>query len=798
MSARWSRRRLRVRIRRFGLMSLRARLRLPSKRRFAGGLLVVGIALGVVGGLLQVRTDTSVESFLPSDDPAVRALEEAARSFGSDPIVVIAESKETPGTEQSLFGPAQLPELLRLEGELSRLPDVAVVYGPATVLNQTAASAQNMLATLSGRRDAAKELAEQKAKERGASQKQIAAAGVAAVDEFDNRYGRLLVQGLPAGLPTLRNPAFVDQVIFGDNGAPKAQWDFVVPRKDAVSILVRPRSGLDQTGTERLVADVRAAVADASLATRRVTVTGVPVVTAALGSQVRQEIPLVGGIALAAVAASYLLVPWMRKRWRRLLPLMATLTATVAVLSGFGWFNWPLSLGVIAFLPILLGIASDFPAYLLNAVSRRMVVVVAIASAGAFASLAFSPLPFVGDLGLALAVGQLLALAVALMYLRCRRQDGADVECDRMSRSSVGPLQTRGRGSGSQGWFARGVALTVLSAVAIFGWVSFDRMAIAANPIRLAKGMPEITDIRYAERVLGASGELQLLVRGDVATPEALGWMKKAERTLIVEHGSDLQPILTPAGLLDFLGPKPSQSQIHAGLRLLPEYLTHAVIRSDRRQAAMSFRLGVQDVADQTRLIEQVRAGLPRPPKDLDVEVVGLSTAASRAYELMSGDRYLTSTLGLTGAGLVLLIGLARRTDALRAVLAAVLAAGWGLACAWALDVTLTPLTIVLGSLTIAIACEYSVLLSAVNVPSALRLRRTVGVAALSTALGYLSLLLSGLAVLREFGAMLAGAVALSYLSAIALNRVLPARPSVPGRAEAAELKIAQEQEAVT
>lgn len=783
MSARPSRRRFRVRISRSGLVRVRARLRrlrLPSKRRVAVGLLVVGIAFGVAGGLLQVRTDTGVESFLPAGDPAVRALEEAARSFGGDPIVVIAESTRKNLPEQGLLAPAQLPQLLRLEGELSRLPDVAAVYGPATVLNQIAASAQNMLATLSGKRDAAKERAERRATERGASEEEVAAAGAAAMERFDSRYGRLLVTGLPAGLPTLRNPAFVDQVIFADNGEPKARWDFVIPRNDAVSILVRPRAGLDQAGTERLVADVRATLADASLATRRATVTGVPVVTAALGTQVRQEILLVGGAALTAVAASYLLVPWLRKRWRRLLPLMATLTATALVLSGFGWLGWPLSLGVIAFLPILLGIASDFPAYLLNAVSIRRVVVVAVASAAAFASLAFSPMPFVGDLGLALAVGQLLALVAALWYLRSRRQDSADTGEERRSGHAATPSPERGRGSGRLSAFARGGALIVLGAVAIFGWVSFDRMTIDANPIRLADGMPEVADIRHAERVLGASGELQLLVSGDVATPDALSWMKKAERTLVVEHGGDLQPILTPPGLLDFLGSKPSQSQIHAGLSLLPEYLTHAVIRGDGQQAAMSFRLGVQDLADQKRLIEQVRAGLPHTPKALDVEVVGLSAAASRAYELMSADRYLTSVLGLAGAGLVLLLGLARRTDALRAVLAAVLAVGWGLACAWALDITLTPLTIVLGSLTTAIACEYSALLGAVNVPSAMRLRRTVGVAALSAALGYLSLLLSGLAVLREFGVMLAGAVALSYLAAILLDRLVPERSGVP------------------
>ena len=59
------------------------------------GLVALAAALAAVGlGLSQVRTDTTTASFLPLDDPSQKASLEAARSFGGDPVVVLAESEQ--------------------------------------------------------------------------------------------------------------------------------------------------------------------------------------------------------------------------------------------------------------------------------------------------------------------------------------------------------------------------------------------------------------------------------------------------------------------------------------------------------------------------------------------------------------------------------------------------------------------------------------------------------------------------------------------------------------------------------
>lgn len=739
---------------------------LPSRPRRPGrnaAVALVGavLATAVVGGLAQVRVDTRAESLLPAGDPAWQAMQEKARSFGGDPVVVLLESGKP---RQLLLDGQQLQRLVRLEGSLSRLPDVAEVYGPGTVLNQTATGAQHFLAQVSGRRDALRNAAEQRARGGGKSEHEVAAAGEAALTGFDRRYGSLLVQAMPAGLPTLHNTKFVETVIFDEAGEPRSANKALVPSPDTVAILVRPRADLDQAGTERLVDAVANTVRGAELVTNRFTITGVPAITAALAERAQRELPVLGAVALVAVALLYLLVPWISRRRARLRPLLAAVLGTAMTLSIFGWSGRPLSLGVVAFLPILLGIGSDFPLYLAQPAHRRRVLVAALAGAAGFGSLALSPLPFVRELGLALALGIVLTVAVALVL---RRWFDVAEPADTGPRWAVGPPS---RAS----WRIRLPALVAAVVVAALGWSLLPRVGIEARPERLAQGLPALEQAEYAERVLGASGEINIVLRADdVLTPAALGWVRHAEDLIARQYGDRIHPITSPASLLRFLGPDPTPEQITAGMQLLPSYLTSAVVRPDRQMAVMVFGIELQDLEQQRAMLAGLQAVLPPPPPGSTATVVGLPVAAVRGHELISDGRVATNALGIGLAGLVLLVGLRRRADAGRAVLTVLLATGWVLVVAWVLSGSLSPLTVAVGALTTATGCEFAVMLADAYRRRRAWLLRSVGLAAAAAIVGYLVLTASNLTVLREFGLLLSVSVVLSCAAAVLVVRLL-------------------------
>lgn len=741
---------------------------LPSGRRTRIAILALVLTALTAGGLSQVRIDTGIDSFLPSSDPAYEALEDKARSFGGDPVVVLLESDKP---RELLLSQKKLVRLLGLEGELARLPDVAAVYGPATVLNQTAGAAQNLLAQISGRRDALRNTAIQLAKQNGASAAEATAAGNAAVARFDHRYGALLARGLPAGLPTLRNPNFVATVLYGEGGQPKPQWQFVLPTDNTVAILVRPQENLDQAAAGKLTEAVRATVDKSTLDPEKVTVTGVPVVSSALTERAQRELPVLGVIAAITVGLIFFLVPWSIRRRDRLRPPLAALMGTALTLAAFGWLQYPLSLGVVAFLPILLGIGSDFPFYLSQPGYRRRAVLAAFAASAGFASLVLSPLPFVRELGLALAAG---ILATTGIGLGLRRLFGV------VAPAETRPAVDRGDLPRAGGW-RRLAVLTLAIGMAATGWVALPRLDIESRPDELARGLPELEAARHAEDVLSSSGEISIQLQGqNVLTPAALRWTQQAEAVLVRKFGDQLHPIITVPGLLQFLGDKPTVKQIRSGVELLPPYLTSAVIRPDRSMALMSFGVELRDLNQQRALLADVRETLPRPPKGFQTELVGLPVAAVQGLDAVSGGRSLINVAGIVAAGLVLMIGLRRRADAGRAMLTILLATGWVLALVWMISGSLSPLTVALGSLTTATGCEFAVMLAGAGRQRRHWLRRCVSTAAVAGSVGYLILGLSGVAVLREFGLLLAASVACSYLAAVVVLRALPPEPREP------------------
>lgn len=742
----------------------------PSGRSALVWIVLLALVALTAAGVSRVKVETGVESFLPSSAPSVQRYTELARSFGGDPIVVLLRAPQAPG----LLDRDVLPHVLGLEGQLSQLPDVASVYGPATTLNQLASQSQKLLAELTGRRDGLQRAAAITAQQRG---EDPAAAANAAVAAFDARYGPLIVQGLPVGLPTLRNQRFIDHSIMGSGGEPRPQWRYVVPDNRSLAVLVRPREGLDQAGTEQLVAAVNDTVARAQLPAEA-TVSGVPAITASLGVAVDREAPVLGAVAVVAIGLCLFLVPWTRRR-RRLIPLAVTLAATAATLAVLGWIGRPVSLGVVAFLPVLVGLGSYYPTYFARGARPRTVVVVAAGTAAGFGALLLSPLPFVRDLGSTLALG--VAFAVALGWFVYRpggwagpdrpADPGATTGTDAPAEPGAGPVARPGR--------SRLVAVVLAGLVAVGGWATLPFLPLQTSVDALSAGLPAVSDATRVEQILGSGGELAVVLRstdgkGDVLTPQAWTWMTTAQQSIVRLHGDQARPALSAPTLLSFLGPTPDQEQIRAGVRLLPPYLTGAVLRPDGQVAVLSFGVRLDDLDRLRELTAAITAELPPAPPGFVAEVSGLPAVAVQGYELVSADRYLAGTAGLVAAALVLGVGLRHRRDALRAALAAVLATGANLFLLWGFGIPLNPLTVALGSLTAAVGCEFTVMTCDAVRTRDPRLRTAVTLAALTSGTGFAVLALSDLALMREFGLLLALSVLLSYLAARVVVRAFP------------------------
>lgn len=572
-------------------------------RRFCWITATVAALAATVAGLVLLQINTQLESFVPRNDPSVVALEDQARSFGADPIVVLLQTA-TPG---ALFDTKVLSRVVGLEGQLSQLPDVAVVYGPGTLLNQIAAEAQGLISRIAGRRDPLQTVVAQRARDAGDNTQSQDSAVTRSTSDFDRRYGSLLVQALPAGLPTLRNPAFVRTVIFNQVGQVRPQWRFVIPSANSVALLVRPREHLGQNATALLVTSVHAVVDAARLPVRQTTVTGLPSVTTSLADSVEREIPILGGAAVVAIALCFGLMPDLGSWRRRFLPLLVAIVSSSLLLAGAGWLRLPLSLGVVAFLPVLFSITSYYPLYLASTRPRRRVGVAAVASGASFASMSLSRIPFVRELGLTLAAGVLVAVLISTILLRL--SPDAVVASEEPDRGPPPPSIGKGK---------RIAALAVLATISAGGWLVLPRVGIQADPLELASGLDALKVAQNTERVLGSSGDISIVLRGpDVMAPAATLWSREADVAEIQAHGDVLRPIVTLPEVFRFLGDNPTQQQIDAATQIVPQYLSGAVLSDDRKQSLLLYGLTLRNLGPQPLLLRQIREALPPAPRDI-------------------------------------------------------------------------------------------------------------------------------------------------------------------------------------
>jgi predicted RND superfamily exporter protein len=262
--------------------------------------------------------------------------------------------------------------------------------------------------------------------------------------------------------------------------------------------------------------------------------------------------------------------------------------------------------------------------------------------------------------------------------------------------------------------------------------------------------------------------------------------MRMLKRTVLAQHGysgddarcedAELCPEVALSDLFEG-GGRLTRGRIATVLAAVPPYFSQAVIASSDGSglpdtAHIGFGIPVMPLDDQKRLIDEVRTQLGpdgaagAPPPGVEAEVAGLPVLAAEANDELSGSRYWLAAAGLAAVAAALLVAYRCFRRALVPLVPIALATGWSALVVWLVGIPLNPMSTTLGALVIAIATEFSVLLSARfeeerdaghSVGEALRrtYARTGAAVAASGATaiaGFAVLIASDVAMLRDFG----------------------------------------------
>ncbi len=616
--------------------------------------------------------------------------------------------------------------------------------------------------------------AQRQAAERGlsvAEQRQAAAAaGRQVLQSFQGNLLGLALRYRITSLPRIDDPAFVSRVVFDSRrpvGTPKARFAYLFPSRASALISMRLRPDLTDDERHEAIGLFRQAASDPrfQLSAGDYVVSGAPAVVDGLSHAIRSQLLLLLAVAVAVMALALMLV---LRPPLRLLPLGVALASTALLFGLVSLLGGSLTIAAIAMLPVLIGLAVDYAIQIQarfaearagGAPPGRAAVSAAgaggpvigtacLATMAGFAVFALSPSPLVRSFGFLLVGGIAIAFAVALtaglaaLALSAWRGPGRAAGG---RAGSAGGGDTRAPGA-RRLWRVGSGAVAVAIArpgrvliaglvLAVCGWIASAGTEVDTDIRDLAPAdLQEMRDVRALEDRTGISGELNVVVQADDLTdPAVIEWMRDFQRRVLERNGfqgkfpdcqrADICPAVSLTDLFAGAAGKQTQQRARSLIDSIPPYFSQAVVtRGPNGQigdtANISFGIRVQPLDQQQALIDDVRAqidppGGSGPPDGVSVRVAGLPVLAAEANQDLSNSRWWLPPAGLLAVALVLVAVWRSLRRALVPLVPVVLATGWSALVVGVMGIPLNPMSATLGALVIAIATEFSVLLSA-------------------------------------------------------------------------------------
>ena len=383
-----------------------------------------------------------------------------------------------------------------------------------------------------------------------------------------------------------------------------------------------------------------------------------------------------------------------------------------------------------------------------------------LATIAGFAVFALAPSPLVRSFGLLLVIGIALAFAVALTgglaalglsAWRGSARAGTAAPTPPRTAWASGRLQKIGVAAIAMALASPRRVLAAGLLLAVCGWVASTGTHVETDIRDLAPpNLKALDDLNELEQETGISGDVNVTIRAkDPTDPAVISWAEGFQQRVLARHGfsgsnpscADAQ-ICPALSLTDFFGgASPSSSSVsgaqtsqsvgdvHALVQALPCFISQIVISHQGEcsptggtpigdTADVAFGIRAQPLSDQQDLIDDIRAqidppGGPSPPAGTTVDLAGLPVLAAEANTDLSHSRWWLPLAGLVAVGIVLAAIYRSTRRALVPLIPVLMATGWSGLLVAALGVALNPMSATLGALVIAIATEFSVILSA-------------------------------------------------------------------------------------
>jgi hydrophobe/amphiphile efflux-3 (HAE3) family protein len=566
--------------------------------------------------------------------------------------------------------------------------------------------------------------------------------------------------------------------------------------------------------------------------------------SAAFSEQMKTEMGssmgvLIGGAMVLMVIVMGILFAYARYRF---LPVVFVGIGLTTAMGFMGLAGIQLNMAVLGAFPVMIGLGIDYgiqfharldeearKGSLDKAVSVMItrtgpaVMYAMLATCMGFAAMFISTVPMIRSFGLVAIIGVMSCYVVSLIGIPtsahllnytpkpqktelCYAVGEGACENIPSTNAKISGRSTQRKSSWSYGKFLTGISvkiaknplpiLLIAGMIALVGFQIDSLIPIETSENAFVPGdMPAKVQMDKVTGILGSTSTADFIIRGNRVTDlDTVQWIKKFQDYELARHTELTRATSIVTYILAYNGgvlPE-DQNQLNAVIERIPASVKKSYL-SGSMEGVIRFNTIKLEVSAQNNLKVQMEKDIAflQPPTGIILEPVGSFYLFTALINGLVSSKESMTLLGFILV-FVFLALVYRHIHAVSPLVPIIIIVGWNAVAMFVLGIAYTPLTATLGSMTIGVAAEYTILVMeryaeeqerlhdhiAAIQESVNKIGTAITISGLATFFGFSALCLSSFPIISNFGITTLIAVGFSLMGAIFL---MPAILSVMG-----------------
>ncbi len=545
---------------------------------------------------------------------------------------------------------------------------------------------------------------------------------------------------------------------------------------------------------------------------------------------------LIGGALVLMIITMGILFSYVRHRF---MPVLLVAIGLVTSLGLMGLFGISLNMAVIGAFPVLIGLGIDYAIQFharfdeevrkgsLNdavfvTVTRTgpAVMYAMLATSMGFLAMYVSTVPMIRSFGVVSIIGintcfwiSCIGMPTIALLVNYQPKPNQTGECYAVGTDACDSIidNPKNRVKKTKKGFSYGEFLTNTSVkiarnpipvlllaglIALIGFQIDATIPVDSNENAFVPSdMPAKINMDKVTRVIGATSTADLLIQGSRVTDlDTVIWLKNFQDYELSHHTEITGATSIASVILQYNGGVMPETQagLDAVLMKIPEDTRKSVL-SDPMCGIIRFSTIKISINQQNSLKEQIKKDIAflQPPVGISIEPAGNFEVTTTLLRAMSESKDTMTILGFIFV-FVFLILVYRHLHAVSPIIPIIFVVGWNAVMMSLIGLTYNPLTATLGSMTIGVAAEYTILVMeryaeeeerlhdpiAAIQESVNKIGTAITVSGLATFIGFSALCMATFPILSNFGISTLIAVGFSLIGAIF---IMPAVLSLVG-----------------